>query len=212
MTYGLRINFEYYFLQEAQSFIQEANKASSRGIIISKLLDIKLPKSISYKVLEKLYPKLEESKTDHTVKCAMACLMISFGYEAVLNYIYRLSINKTSENAGDLETKNEIREIKYRNKIFIKSCETYKVEPSLFEGELKILEEIYSSRNDVVHYKEAISYQGFSFKNPIESKFSLESTQKGLNTLRIFIEKVQTHFNLNENDLNILKYKHFLNY
>lgn len=211
MAYGLRINFEYYFLQEAQNYIKEAKKASSRGVFISRILDINFPNSIRYRILEKLYSKLEESKTDHTVNCAMACLMISFGYEAVLNYVFRLSINKTSENAGDLKTKDEIRKIQYRDKIFIKSCETYSVLPSLFKEELKILEEIYSSRNDVVHHKEAITYQGFSYKNPIERKFTLESTQKGLNTLNTFIEKIQIHFNLNENDLNIFKYKHFLN-
>lgn len=211
MTYGLRINFEYYFLQNAQGYINKANKASKQEVFLSKLMDIKFPKFIRYKLIHTFNEKYEELKTEQTVNYAMACLMISFGYEALLNYLYRISINKTSENAGDIETKDEIKRIKYRSSIFSKSCEIHNITPSIFDEEIKILENIYSSRNAVVHYKEATSYQGFSFKNPIESQFTFNNTSIGLSTLKIFISKVQTHFELNNNELDIFKRKHFLN-
>lgn len=212
MTYGLRINFEYYFLKEARSFIRRAKKSKARQVVMLKILDIKLPRIISYKILKKIYPMLEESKADLVAECAMACLMISFSYEALLNYLYRISQNKTSENSCDVLLKDEIKKLNSRKKVFNSLCKTYQVDPLLFSEDLKILEEIYLSRNDVVHYKEAISNQGFSFETAIESKFKIENTQKGMEAFDLFVEKIKVNFKLSDDDFNFITQKHFLNY
>lgn len=214
MTYGFRIHFEYYYLKQTDYYLKQAQikklqKTKSISYLTNVIRSFKNFNPIYIPIFLKTPLKtlkdlqdhfiVEELKVDFIINVALANIMLSCAYESLTNFLYRQGLKHLEENYDEEEAIKQIKATKSRSLLFKKACENLEIDYRKYESTISRLEDIYKSRNDIIHYKEKLTYQGHSFNTRFENIISQEKTITAYKLLLRLITAISSeHYRLNE--------------
>lgn len=206
MSYGYRLNLEPVYIGEAKKSLDkalvfkgylenmkdESLNASNYILTLKRYLFVKF-NSISGDV----YMEVESLMYAELVK---AVIFTSLAYEAYLNLIYRKSdnwLNGSTRMEDDIF--NYLKNAK-RPEIFRKSFEKIHHDSRKYQKTIGKLEELYKTRNHLIHYKSGVTYQGFSFKTQLEELLEYEKVENYFKVLNNFILETSPLFDIDSKE------------
>jgi len=191
MTFGYRLNVEQLMYKRASYNYEKA---------LSKMVDV--PDSIPE--TGKLYyfegPGLED---DETIALCIECIIEwAASLESFVNLVWLG--NKISSQEEERNYSSTIAKIK----------RLYQIEDLLY-GDSKWksgVEKLFAMRNYLMHYKEAITYTGFSFATKFQHEFSKNNMIKIKRDIYLAIKEIGGYFNIDcgfvDGDYDHLIYKY----
>ena len=181
MTYGYRLNVEQLLLKNANEYWEEAS---------TKFVEVSDSVPETGAALTILAPEFDDDKT--ISQCIQAVLGWSIATEAFINLVW--------QNCPDTA---EIDERNFRGTVSkIKHlCKTVQIEYGAVSWRGNLVE-LFNLRDHLVHYKDSITYVGFSFAPKFQRDFSKEFMKGYQNAVICLFKMFGEFFNVDISFLN----------
>ena len=168
MAYSYRLNVEDIFLKYADECWQRAK---------SNMKEIKDEDPETNKEIIFLAPDDEQTISD----CVLAIVGWAVCLESYVNFVWKTD-EEIKDNKDDFENKNTSEKLKY----ILKSKEIDLSDKNWLAG----IQQLFLARNNLVHFKDIVKHQGFSFAPKYQKDLSLNNLEKYRSALKEAIKSL----------------------